>query len=154
MSNFDKFDRMVDTAGLMEDIKKAAGGSKIDYKEVPFGTYEVKIERLTLIEAKKSGLPMVSIWFKVVDGAYKNSLIFYNCTVMGTRNDSLMIHQNNELLRRLHSGRDIEFESYTQYAQLLNDVYNAIDGKYEYALKYGENAQGFKTYEIKDVYET
>lgn len=41
---WDKFDQTIDTAGLAEDVKAAAenGGS---YKEVPFGEYEVAIDK-------------------------------------------------------------------------------------------------------------
>lgn len=152
---FVKFDKMIDREGLLADIQRAAENSK-EYTDVPSGTYEVKIERMELVEtselAKNPGMPMVSIWFRILNGEYKNSCIFYNKVIMGTSNDGFMIHTNNEFLRSLKSDIDIVFSSYTQYARLLFDVYEAINGKYEYALKYGENAQGFKTYEIKEVF--
>ena len=72
---------------------------------------------------------------------------------MGTKDDGFMIHSNNELLRQLESDMVVEFNSYSQYAQLLLDIHEAIDGKLEYALKYDENKQGYKTYEITEVYE-
>ena len=40
-----KFDQMVDTEGLKKDVKEVAE-NKIDYKEVPEGRYEVKIEKI------------------------------------------------------------------------------------------------------------
>ena len=154
--DFSKFDKMVDTAGLEEDIK-AAAENNVEFKEVPEGTYEVKVEKMELVEtgekAKKPGMPMVSIWFKILNGEYKNSLIFYNKVIMGTSNDGFMIHSNNEFLRSLGTDIEVEFHSYSQYATLLLDMAEAIDGKLEYGLKYGENKQGFKTYEITDVFE-
>lgn len=154
--NYEKWDKMVDTAGLEEDIK-AAAENNIEFKEVPYGTYEVKVEKMELVEtsdkSKKPGMPMVSIWFKILNGEYKNSMIFYNKVIMGTTNDGFMIHSNNEFLRSLESSLDIEFHSYSQYAQLLLDIAEDIDGKLEYGLKYGENNKGFKTYEITDVFE-
>lgn len=151
--DFSKFDKQVDIEGLEKDIKAAAENNQ-EFKEVPEGTYEVKVEKMELVEAKKSGNPMVSIWFKILNGEYKNSLIFYNKVIMGTSNDGFMIHSNNELLRQLTDNEmEIEFHSYSQYAQLLLDIHEGIDGKFEYALKYGENKQGFKTYEITDVFE-
>lgn len=154
--DFSKFDKMVDTAGLEEDIKKAAENN-IEFKEVPAGTYEVKVEKMELVEtsdkSKNPGMPMVSIWFKILTGEYKNSMIFYNKVIMGTSNDGFMIHSNNEFLRSLESDMEVEFHSYSQYAQLLLDIHECIDGNLEYALKYGENKQGFKTYEITEVYE-
>lgn len=154
--NYEKWDKMVDPAGLEEDIKKAAENN-VEFKEVPEGTYEVKVEKMELVEtsnkSKNPGMPMVSIWFKILNGEYKNSLIFYNKVIMGTSNDGFMIHSNNEFLRSLESGVEVEFHSYSQYAGMLLDIAEAIDCKLEYALKYGENKQGYKTYEITEVFE-
>lgn len=151
--DFSKFDKTVDIEGLKKDVQEAQeNGGTGEYKQVPVGTYEVKVSKMELTESKK-GDPMVSIWFKILNGEYKGSLIFYNKVVYGTSNDGFMIHSNNEFLRSLDSGIDVEFESYSQYAQLLLDIHEAIDGTLEYALEYGENKQGFKTYEITEVYE-
>lgn len=56
-------------------------------------------------------------------------------------------------LRSLDSGIDIKFMSFKQYEQLVMDVAEAI-GNLEYAVKYGETNNGFKTFEITDVFET
>ena len=154
--DFSKFDKMVDAKGLQEDIAKASE-NKRDFTEVPVGVYEVKVEKMELVEtgekSKNPGMPMVSIWFKILSGERKGSLIFYNKVIMGTSNDGFMIHSNNELLKSLESELVVEFESYSQYAQLLLDIHEAIDGKLEYQLNYGENKQGFKTYKIEEVFE-
>lgn len=155
--DFSKFDKQVDNEGLKKDIQSASENGGGNFKEVPTGTYEVKVDKMEMVltgeNSKNPGMPMVSIWFKILSGEYKGSLIFYNKVIMGTSNDGFMIHSNNELLRQLESDLDIEFESYSQYAQLLLDIHECIDGKLEYALKYGENKQGYKTYEITEVYE-
>ena len=155
--DFSKFDKVMDIKDLKKSIDEAAENGGGNFKEVPTGNYEVKIEKMELVEtgekSKNPGMPMVSIWFKILSGEFKNSLIFYNKVIMGTSNDGFMIHSNNELLRALDSGIDVDFESYSQYAQLLMDIHEAIDGKLEYNLNYGENKQGFKTYEIEEVYE-
>jgi hypothetical protein len=145
--NWEKFDKAIDLTGLQEDIKDAQenGGT---FKEVPHGQYEVKIEKLELVESK-SGNPMVTCWMKVLEGDFKGSLIFYNQVV----NQGFQIHLANEFLRSLESGIDVEFESYSQYEQLLMDIHEAIDGLSEYGLKYGEGKKGFSTYEITEVYE-
>ena len=154
--DFSKFDKQIDQKKLSEDIK-AAAENNVEFKEVPPGTYEVRVEKMEMVEtgekSKNPGMPMVSIWFKILDGEFKNSLIFYNKVILGTSNDGFMIHTNNEFLRSLDSGLEVEFNSYSNYAQLLLDIHEAIDNKLEYALKYGENKQGFKTYEITDVFE-
>jgi len=148
MSNlWEQFDNAVDVEGLQADIKEAAENGK-SFKEVPHGDYEVKVEKLELI-ASKAGDPMVTAWFKVLEGEYKSSLIFMNQVV----NQGFQIHIVNEFLRSLKSGIEIEFKNYSQYGQLLMDVHEAIDGKYEYALDYGQNNKGFNTFEIVEVYE-
>lgn len=142
--DFSKFDKQVDLEGLKRDIEESANN---DFKEVPLGTYEVAIKKLELSESKK-GDPMVKVWFKIISGEYKGSLIFMNQVI--TR--GFQIHIVDELLESLETDVDIHFESYSQYAELLADVYEAVDGNFEYALKYGEN-KGFNTFEITDVFE-
>lgn len=144
---WEQFDKAIDVEGLQMDIKEAAKNG-LTFKEVPHGQYEVKIEKLELI-ASKAGDPMVTVWFKIVDGEYEGSMIFMNQVI--TR--GFQIHLMNEFLRSLESGIEIEFKNYSQYGQLLMDVHEAIDGKYEYALVYGQNNKGFNTFEIVEVYE-
>ncbi|MED4061683.1 DUF669 domain-containing protein [Priestia megaterium] len=147
--DYSKFDNMMDLDGLMKDIEEASQNSGSgDYKEVPFGTYEVKVEKLELVESKK-GDPMVSIWFKILAGDFKNSLIFMNQVIT----QGFQVHIANEFLRSLDSGLDVEFKSYSQYGQLLMDIHEAVDGKLEYVLEYGQNKKGFNTYAIKDIFE-
>lgn len=145
---WDKFDQEIDTKGLAEDVKTAAenGGS---YKEVPFGEYEVAIDKMELT-ASKAGDPMVSVWFKIVsDGEYKGSRIFMNQVVK----QGFQIHIINEFLRSLDSGVEITFDTYKQYGNLLMDVFEAVNGNLEFALKYSEGKNNFAKYEITEVFE-
>lgn len=144
---WEQFDKAIDVEGLQADIAEAAENGK-SFKEVPHGQYEVKIEKLELI-ASKAGDPMVTVWFKIVDGEYEGSMIFMNQVI--TR--GFQIHLMNEFLRSLESGIEIEFKNYSHYGQLLMDVHEAIDEKFEYALKYDQNNKGFNTFEIVEVYE-
>lgn len=142
--DFSKFDKKVDLEGLKKDIEDSSNN---DFKEVPVGNYEVAITKLELGESSK-GDPMVKVWFKILEGEYKDSLIFMNQVVT----KGFQIHIVDEFLRSLDTDIDIAFESYSQYAELLADVYEAIEGNFEYGLKYGEN-KGFSTFEITDVFE-
>ncbi len=144
--DFSKFDKMIDIASLQEDVK-AAESNTGDYKEVPHGTYEVKVSKMELKESSK-GDPMVSIWFKILTGEYKNSTIFMNQVIT----QGFQIHIANELLRSLDSGVEVTFDTYSQYGQMLMDIAEAIDNKLEYALEYGEN-KGFNTFKITEVFE-
>lgn len=144
---WEKFDKVIDVEGLQKDVQEAAENGA-NFREVPHGEYEVKIEKLELVESK-AGDPMVTVWFKVLAGDYKGSMIFMNQVIT----KGFQIHIMNEFLRSLDSGYDVEFRSYSQYGQLLMDIHEAIDGELEYLLKYSEGKKGFSNYEIVDVYD-
>lgn len=146
-TDFSKFDKQVDLEGLKSDIKEAEENGS-DFKEVPHGSYEVKITKLELGESKK-GDPMFTCWMKILSGEYKNSLIFMNQVV--TR--GFQIHIVDEFLRSLGTDVDVEFTSYAQYANMIMDIAEAIDEDgLEYAVEYGEN-KGYNTFEITEVFE-
>ena len=142
--DFSKFDKKIDLEGLKQDIADSANN---DFKEVPLGTYEVAITKLELGESKKSD-PMVKVWVKILEGEFKNSIIFMNQVVT----KGFQIHIANEFLRSLGTNIDIRFESFSQYANLIADVYEAVNGNFEYALEYGES-KGFNTFEITEIFE-
>jgi len=142
--DFSKFDKQVDLEGLRKDIEDSANN---DFKEVPHGTYEVAITKLELKESKK-GDPMVAVWFKILDGEFKNRLIFMNQVIT----QGFQIHIVDEFLRSLDTGIDVTFESYSQFNDLLLDIFEAVDGNLEFALEYGEN-KGFNTFKITEVFE-
>ena len=146
--DFEKFDKSVDLDGLKEDLKEVEeNGGTGEYRDVPHGTYEVRINKLELTASKK-GDPMLSVWFKILEGEYKNSLIFYNQVVT----QPFQLHLANEFLKSLDSGLDVKFNSYTQYSNLILDIAEAIDNKLEYAVEYDEN-KGYSTFKIVEVFE-
>lgn len=152
--DYSKFDKMVNLDELKNDLKDVEeNGGTGDYPEVPHGEYEVKVAKLELTEtganSKNPGSPMVTAWFKVLSGQHKDGMIFMNQVIM----QPFQIHLAKKFLESLESGLAIEFESYSQFGQLLMDVHEAIDNNLEYALKYGENNKGYNTFEITEVYE-
>lgn len=145
--DFSKFNKAFDINALKNDVKEAAENSG-NYKEVPHGRYEVKIDKLELTESKK-GDPMVSVWFTILSGEYEKSKIFMNQVIT----QGFQIHIMNTFLRSLDSEIEIQFDDFEQYAQLLMDVHEAIDSQgLEYGLEYGES-KGFSTFEITEVFE-
>ncbi len=103
--------------------------------EVPHGEYEVKIEKMELTAAKETRKPMLSVWFKIVAGDYKNSMIFMNQVIT----EGFQIHIVNEFLRSLGTDVNVEFVSYKQYGNLIMDIKEVIDASgVEFALDYGE----------------
>lgn len=145
--DFSKFDQKVDLEGLKKDVTEAQENGGGDFKEVPLGKYEVAITKLELGESKK-GDPMVKVWFKIVEGEYKNSLLFMNQVVT----QGFQIHIVNEFLRSLEAVDEVTFESYSQFNELLMDIFEAVEGKFEYVLDYGES-KGFNTFKIEEIFE-
>lgn len=147
--DFSKFDKAVDLEGLQKDIQEAAeNGGTGNFEEVPNGTYEVRVNKMELTTSKK-GDPMFTCWFKILSGEFKDQLIFMNQVIT----QGFQIHIVKEFLRSLDSTFDVDFESYTQFEQLVLDIAEEIDGALEYALKYGETSKGFPTFEIEEVFE-
>lgn len=145
---WDKFDSSIDTEGLQKDVQEAAENGTGSFKEVPHGEYEVEVNKMELVASKK-GDPMVSIWFKIVSGEYKGSLIFFNQVIT----QGFQIHIVNELLRAMGTEHEIKFTTYKEYGNLLMDIMESIDGQLEFGLEYGEGKKGFNTYEITEVFE-
>lgn len=150
-SMFDKWDKAFDVENLAKDVAEASNNSSGSYEEAPHGDYEVAIEKMEL-KASKKGDPMVSIWFRIVDGSYKGSIIFFNQVIT----QFFQIHIVNELLRMMVSEMEdaptIKFKTYNQYADLLMDIHEAVSDTFEYKLSYKKGKKDFSTYEIKEVF--
>ena len=147
MDMFEKWNSNVDLNGLQKDIKDAQE-NKREYEEIPHGEYEVKVDKMELKSSKK-GDPMVSIWFTILEGKYKNSKLFLNQVIT----QGFQIHIVNELLKSMKTDLNIEFVDYKQYAELLLDVAEECDSNnLEFALKYEDN-KGYDKFTITEVFE-
>lgn len=147
--DFNKFDKNCNLEGLKKDIKDAEQ-NKREYKEVPHGTYEVKVVKLELGETKENPRPMVKGQFKVLEGEYKGSSIFMNQVIT----EGFQIDIVNKFLRSLavFNDSDIYFETYKDYNDLLLDITEEIEKQgLEYLLIYSNN-KGFSKFEIEEVY--
>ena len=91
---------------------------------VPHGTYEVEVNKMELKKSKK-GDPMLSIWFKIINGQHKGSLIFYNQVLTS----GFGLHNANEMLRSLDSGVEVEFVNFKQYYEMLLDIYESVNSR-------------------------
>lgn len=151
MTIFDKWNSSIDMDGLMKDIAEADQNGGGEYKEVPVGTYEVKIEKMELKASSKND-PMVSIWFKILTGEFKNSYLFMNQVITRGGQISYM----NRFLKSLEAVDDskvVFVGDYKKYDNLLMDIYEAVDGHLEYLLEYTQNKKGYPVYTIKESYE-
>lgn len=147
---FEKWDNAVNMDDLQKDIQEAAQNNGNNLKEVPHGTYDVSIEKMEL-KASKKGDPMVSVWFNILDGEFKNSKIFMNQVIT----QGFQIHIVNEFLRSLTKDcvvPDIEFKTYSQYADLIMDIHEMIAEDFEYKIKYSQTQKGFDTFKVEEVY--
>lgn len=146
--DFSEFDKQFDVEGLKNDIKKAEENGT-DYEEIPVGEYEVKIEKMELKKSKK-GEPMFSCWFKVLVGDYKGKLIFMNQLLK----EGFHFHIVNEFLRSLETEKEIVFDTFSQYGQLIYDIKDFVEMKgYEFALDYQKKDGKYSTFKIVEVFK-
>ena len=149
---FEKFNSMIDVEGLKKDVEEAANNSG-DFVEVPHGDYEVKVVKIELGEtgekSKTPGMPMAKVWYEIIAGDYKGQKIFQNQMLT----TGFGIHKMNEFLNSLETGIPVVFENFTQYNDLFKQIFDAVDGKAEFALAYGENNKGYATYTITQRFE-
>lgn len=149
MSNdiFERFNSMFDIQGLKADVE-AASSNDMDFVEPPDGNYEVKVSKIELGQtgekSKTPGMPMLKVWFDIIAGDFKGQKIFMNQMLT----TGFGIHKANQLLKDLVSGVDVVFENFDQYHNMLEQVFNSIDGSGEYELAYGHNNKGYATYNI------
>lgn len=163
MKKFDSFNRSVDMDGLMKDLREVEQNPDAhSYVEVPSGEYEVEIVSMELgiSNTDKNGKirnpekpqnPMFKCQFKIIEGQYKDKMIFMNQVVV----QAFQIHIVNEFLKSLDSGVTVEFTGdYNEYNDLILDIAEEIEqANLQYLLAYGETKKGFKTFEIEEVYE-
>ena len=152
MSIFDKWNKNIDVEGLKKDVAEAeANGGSGDYKEVPVGKYEVKIDKMELKESSK-GDPMFFCQFRILQGDFKNSCLFWNQVIT----QGFQIGQVNRFLRSLQvfDDSEVEFKDYAQYNELILDVMEEIDSNgTEFLVEYKKSKKDFPIYTIKDVYD-
>ena len=110
------------------------------FSPVPADKYEVEVASLEIKGTKADNRPMLAVSFRILSGKYKNRRLFQNYVLQGTKNDERMIKLAIDFLYFLDSGlsyyKDLRFKNYEQFAQLVMDVAEAIDGKRKYGVIY------------------
>ena len=156
MSIFDKYASKINAeelAASQQEITQNAGGG--NYKEVPVGKYEVKVEKMEAKMSTKNN-PMVSIWFKILNGSYKDSMIFYN----GVYHEDWMRHRVVDFLSAIldddaHKAEInliLKDSNINEVNDFVMDIHEQVDGTFEYLLDYGLK-KGFNTYTIEEVFD-
>ena len=149
--DFDKINRSVDLEGLRKDVENASENGTGDFPTIPAGKYEVALVSLEIKGTKKDNHPMLAVSFKILSGEYKNQRLFMNRVIYGTKDDGRMIKSAVGWLNTLDSGVDVAFQDYKQFADLVMDVAEAIDGKIEYAVEYDDSQ--FNSIKITEVFD-
>lgn len=149
--DFDKINRSVDLEGLRKDVENASENGTGDFPTIPAGKYEVALVSLEIKGTKKDNRPMLAASFKILSGEYKNQRLFMNRVIYGTKDDGRMIKSAVGWLNTLDSGVDVAFQDYKQFADLVMDVAEAIDGKIEYVVEYDDSQ--FNSIKITEVFD-
>lgn len=154
--DWSKFDKTVDTVALAADVEEVeANGGPGDYPEIPEGQYEVEVELMEMVTSKK-GDPMLKIWFKILDGEFEGQRIFYH-GVMQPQAEyfGLQTHRNNKMLRALWDCEhdDVKFTNFSEYADLVMDIHEDIDGQFEYLLSKEVDKKGYDVLKIVEIFE-
>lgn len=148
--DFTKFDNAVDKNQLQKQIEEAKNNPQGDYREVPAGTYNCKIEKME-IKATKDGRPMFSVMLRIMDGEFKKSCLFMNRVLYGTKNDGNMINSVMGWLKKLEPQTPVIFTSYSEFSELVLDIYDELADVIELVVEYDPDA--FNSLSVTDVYD-
>lgn len=151
--DFSKFDEQVNLDELTQNTKEIkANGGVGNFADIEKGTYHGKVEKLE-VGTTKDGRPMLKCQFRITEEPHKKSCLFMNRVIYGTKNDANMIASAIGWLESLEPSEDIgdvEFESYSQFADLVLDIAEDI-AELEYDVDYDPDA--FNNITISEVYE-
>lgn len=155
MSIFSKFANKVDKEQLEKDIQEAQENQGGEYKEVPAGTYVVEIEKIECKETAKTGMPMVSIWFEILEGEHKGQKLFFNQVLqVGTKNLGWQINKLITFVHDLDTG--VILEDKTDLSLLedwLEEVFDQVeDLGLEYEIEYSQDKKGYDVFKITQVF--
>lgn len=155
-------------------IQKAMDEQKANqgrFREVPAGTYKVVVDKLELGESSW-GDAQITLWFKITDGEFKGSRIFYNGTFdehfeHGINSTAILLAdllddedltsaQIAVILGRFDDDETVVADFLADAAEALESL--AYDLEYTTTVSTKKNSSGKNyvnhTYEVLEVYET
>ena len=140
------------------------------FKEVPAGEYKVVVDKLELGETSW-GDAQITLWFKITDGEYKNSRIFYNGSfddhfehgINSTAilladlldDDELTSAQIAVILGRFEDDQTVVADFLADAAEAMEELAYDLDYTITKSKKTNSKGQPYinKSYEILDVYD-
>ena len=148
--DFSKFDSMINEAELAKQLEEAKNNAPQTDKQVPAGNYTVKIEKMEL-GATKDGRPMFKVQCRILEGEFKKWCIFLNRVIYGTKNDASMISSVIGWLQKLEPSVPVEFKNYSQFSDLVLDIFEEVADAVELDVYYDPDA--FNSISIEEVFD-
>lgn len=148
--DFTKFDSMINEAELSKQLEEAKNNAPKSDKQVPAGNYIVKIEKME-VAATKDGRPMFKVQCRILEGEFKKWCVFMNRVIYGTKNDANMISSVIGWLQKLEPSVDVEFKNYSQFSDLVLDIFEEVADAVELEVAY--NPDAFNSISIEEVFD-
>jgi hypothetical protein len=148
--DFSKFDANINQADLQKQLEEAKNNPQQTDREVPEDNYTVKIEKMEL-GATKDGRPMFKVQCRILEGEFKKWCLFMNRVIYGTKNDANMIASVIGWLEKLESSMEVEFKNYSQFADLVLDIFEEVADSVELDVHYDPDA--FNSISILEVFD-
>lgn len=148
--DFSKFDATINEEELAKQLEDAKNNPQQTDKEVPADNYTVKIEKME-IGATKDGRPMFKVQCRILDGEFKKWCLFMNRVIYGTKNDANMIQSVIGWLEKLEPETLVEFKNYSQFADLVLDIFEEVADAVELDVAYDPDA--FNSISIEEVFD-
>ena len=148
--DFTKFDSMINEAELSKQLEEAKNNAPQTNKEVPAGNYTVKVEKME-VAATKDGRPMFKVQCRILEGEFKKWCVFMNRVLYGTKNDATMISSVIGWLQKLEPSMTVEFKNYSQFADLVLDIFEEVADAVELDVAYDPEA--FNSISIEEVFD-
>ena len=154
--DFSAFDAKMDP-NLQDDVKNAK-----EYEDVPNGDYIVSVDKMEVNTTKAGDKLMFAVQMSIKensDGSKSNQKgrkIFFNRVISGNRvseswNDGKAIKSVITWLDKLGTDLIPEFVNYSDFAELVLDIFQEIQGKVELDVTY--KASDFNPVSINEVYD-
>ena len=154
--DFSAFDAKMDP-NLQDDVKNAK-----EYEDVPNGDYIVGVDKMEVKTTKAGDKLMFAVQMSIKensDGSKSNQKgrkIFFNRVISGNRvseswNDGKAIKSVITWLDKLGTDLIPEFVNYSDFAELVLDIFQEIQGKVELDVTY--KASDFNPVSINEVYD-
>ena len=163
--DFSRFDATINEAELAKQLEEAKNNPQGEGLETPAGSYVAKVEKMEL-GATKDGRPMFKVQLRVVEAGedastevieylkhFKNKkpCLFMNRVLYGTKNDANMINSVIGWLQKLEPSQVVEFKNYSQFADLILDIFEEVADAVELAVNYDPDA--FNSISIEELFD-